>query len=162
MADRGPTRRSRRESGPVMSDISINIHGLNRDNAALPEALKPFTPAIIWQDQGNSAIKYIPDGYIDTSCPGGNASVGCPNTALVDDRPVELSFNASPGLHIYGTAYQPRGAFTSMNGGGGYDSPLQLIAGALGVHANSNVKLRRMDNPTLVKVVTLAESHERR
>jgi len=83
--------------------------------------------------------------------------VGCPNTDLLDDRSVEMFFQASPSLHIYGTAYQPRGAFTAMKGGGGYSSPLQLIAGALHVHGNSNVRLRELYNPLLVKVVSLVE-----
>jgi hypothetical protein len=68
-----------------------------------------------------------------------------------------MFFKASPNLHIYGTAYQPRGAFTSMVGGGGYDSPLQLIAGSLHVHGNSNVRLRPINNPMLAKVVALIE-----
>jgi hypothetical protein len=138
------------------ADIFVNIHGLNRDSAVLPEALKDFAPVILWQDQRNSVIKYTEDGYIDTSC-GNDASTGCSNTALSDDRSVEMFFKASPNLHIYGTAYQPRGAFTSMVGGGGYDSPLQLIAGSLHVHGNSNVRLRPINNPMLAKVVALIE-----
>jgi hypothetical protein len=137
-------------------NIFVNIHGLNRDFATLPADLKTFSPVILWQDQRNSIIRYTEDGYIDTSC-GASASVGCPNTALFDDRSVEMFFKASPNLHIYGTGYQPRGGFTSMVGGGGYDSPLQLIAGSLHVHGNSNVRLQPINNPLLRKVVALVE-----
>ncbi len=138
------------------ADISINIHGLNRASDALPEELKPFSPVVLWQDQHNSVVKYTPQGYIDTSC-GNNASTGCPNTALANPASVEMFFKASPALHIWGVAYQPRGAFTSMVGGGGYDSPLQLIAGALKVHANSNLRLAEINQPLFIKKVALVE-----
>jgi hypothetical protein len=44
-----------------------------------------------------------------------------------------------------------------MVGAGGYDSPLQLIAGALMVHGNSNVRLQEINNPLYVQIVTLVE-----
>jgi hypothetical protein len=135
------------------ADIFVRMHGLNRDHPALPADLKDFAPVILWQDQANSVIEYTSRGYIDTSC----GQPECPNTGLVDDRSTELFFKASPNLHIYGTAYQPRGAFTSMVGGGGYSSPLQLIAGALMVHGNANVRLQELNNPLFIKIVSLVE-----
>jgi hypothetical protein len=68
-----------------------------------------------------------------------------------------MFFKASPSLHIWGVAYQPRGAFTSMVGGGGYDSPMQLIAGALNVQANSNVRLQEINSPLFIQKVALVE-----
>ncbi len=138
------------------AEIEINIHGLNRDYASLPAELLPFTPVVLWQDQQNSVVKYTENGYIDTSC-GATASVGCPNTDLDNAASTEMFFKASPSLHIWGVAYQPRGAFTSMVGGGGYDSPMQLIAGALMVHGNSNVRLQEINSPLFIRKVALVE-----
>jgi hypothetical protein len=137
--------------------IEVNIHGLNGDSPNLPAELKPFAPVILWQDQANSVIKYTPDGYIDNSCGNADRLAGCANTDLLNAASTELFFKASPNMHLYGTAYQPRGAFTSMVGAGGYDSPLQLIAGALMVQANSNVRLQEINNPLYVQIVTLVE-----
>jgi len=131
----------------------VNLHGLNRDHPALPEELKLFSPIVFYQDQANSIIKYTPRGHIDTSC----GLPECPNTALVSAKSTELVFQASPNLHLWGVSYQPRGSWTSMIGGGGYDAPLQLITGALRVHANSNVRLRPLDLPLFRKVVGLVE-----
>ena len=44
-----------------------------------------------------------------------------------------------------------------MLGGGGYDAPLQLITGALKVHANSNVHLRPLNLPLVRTVIALIE-----
>ena len=44
-----------------------------------------------------------------------------------------------------------------MIGAGGYDSPLQLIAGSLMVHGNSNVRLQEINAPLYVKLVALVE-----
>jgi hypothetical protein len=131
----------------------INLHGLNREHPLLPPALKPFAPIIMWQDQSNSIVKYTPRGYIDTSC----GQPECPNTALINANSAELIFQASPNLHMWGVSYQPRGSWTSMIGGGGYDAPLQLISGAIRVHANSNVHLRPLNLPLVRKVVGLVE-----
>jgi hypothetical protein len=135
------------------SSTYINLHGLNRDHPALPPELKPFAPIIIWQDQGNSIIKYTPRGQIDTSC----GQPQCPNTALMSPKSTELIFQASPNLHLWGVSYQPRGSWTSMLGGGGYDAPLQLITGSIRVHANSNVHLRPLNLPLVRTVVGLVE-----
>ncbi|HSB14662.1 MAG TPA: pilus assembly protein TadG-related protein [Bryobacteraceae bacterium] len=139
------------------ADIQVNIHGLNRDSGALPAELKDFTPVVMWQDQQNSVIQYTPRGYIDNSCGNLDPQQGCANSALDNAASTEMFFKASPSLHIYGTVYQPRGAFTSMIGAGGYDSPLMIIAGALMVHANSNVRLQELDSPLYVKMVALVE-----
>src|SRR5262249_16472501 len=48
----------------------ITLHGLNKDNAALPSNLAPFAPAVIWQDHANTTLKYTPLGRIDKSCGG--------------------------------------------------------------------------------------------
>jgi hypothetical protein len=135
------------------ASVYINLHGLNRNHPALPEELKPFTPIILYQDQANSILKYTPRGYLDTSC----GQPECPNTALASPVSTQLTFQASPNLHLWGVSYQPRGSWTTMVGGGGYDAPLQLITGAIRIHANSNVHLHPIDLPLVRKVVALIE-----
>jgi hypothetical protein len=111
---------------------------------------------VLWQDQQNSVVKYTEKGYIDTSC-GNNASIGCPNTGLDNAASTLMFFKASPNMHLWGVAYQPRGGVVWMVGGGGYDAPLQLIAGSLMVHANSNVRLQKLDVPLYLRKVALVE-----
>ncbi len=135
----------------------VNLHGLNRDASSLPADLKDFAPVVIWQDQANSVIKYTEQGYIDNYCGNADPQQGCANPALSTGLSTQLFFKASPNLHVWGTAYQPRGAFTSLIGGGGYDSPLQLIAGALMVHGNANVRLQEINSPLYVRMVALIE-----
>ncbi len=135
------------------SSVFINLHGLNREHEALPSEMKLYAPVVLWQDQANSIIKYTGRGYIDTSC----GQLECPNTALWSSASTELVFQASPNLHFWGVSYQPRGSWTSMLGGGGYDAPLQLITGALKVHANSNVHLRPLNLPLVRTVIALIE-----
>lgn len=139
------------------ADIMVNLHGLNRDASSLPADLKDFAPVVIWQDQANSVIKYTEQGYIDNYCGNADPQQGCANPALSTGLSTQLFFKASPNLHVWGTAYQPRGAFTSLIGGGGYDSPLQLIAGALMVHGNANVRLQEINSPLYVRMVALIE-----
>jgi Flp pilus assembly protein TadG len=140
------------------ADILVNLHGLNPDSDAVPQELKDFAPVVLWQDQQNSVVKYLDNGRIKTDCAEFGAGMeGCPNTDLADPGSTMMFFKASPNLHLWGVAYQPRGAFTWMVGGGGYDAPLQLIAGSLRVHANSNVRLRPIDKPMRIKVVSLIE-----
>jgi putative Flp pilus-assembly TadE/G-like protein len=135
------------------SSVFINLHGLNREHESLPREMKLYAPVVLWQDQANSIIKYTGRGQIDTSC----GQPECPNTALWSSASTELVFQASPNLHLWGVSYQPRGSWTSMLGGGGYDAPLQLITGALKVHANSNVRLRPLNLPLVRTVIALIE-----
>jgi hypothetical protein len=132
----------------------VNLHGLNSASPDLPAAWKPFAPAVIWQDQANSVVKYDAMGRIDTSC--GNPN-GCPNLALANPKSTRLFLRASPNTHLYGVVYQPRGAWTDMYGGGAYSGPLQLIAGAVTVQGNSQLTLINIDNPLRRRVVALVE-----
>ena len=130
----------------------VNLHGLNKNSAALPSEYENFAPVLMWQDQANSVVRYTPNGYLDTSC--GNLA-GCPNNSLRTARSAKLSFNASPNAHLYGVIYQPRGAWTEMGGGGSYMGPLQLISGAVSVQGNSRIRLLPIGTPLTRRVVAL-------
>lgn len=132
---------------------SITLHGLNQTAGALPEELKTFAPVVMWQDQANSVLKYTPDGRIDTSC----GTDPCPNTALANNLSPELKLQGSPAVHFYGTLYQPRGAWTTIQGGGDYLVPLQIIAGAFKVQGNAALSMAQLPTPIMRRSVALVE-----
>jgi len=135
------------------ASASINLHGLNADAAALPQDLKTFAPVVMWQDQANSVVKYNPNGTIDNSCGG----AACPNAALSDARSTELALQGSPTVSLYGTVYQPRGAWTTLIGGGDYTVPMQIIAGAFNVQGNASLGMAELPIPVLRRMVALVE-----
>lgn len=124
---------------------SISLHGLNKNNALIKgTTLEKFAPVVLWQDQANSRVKYTPNGDIDTSC--GSLDSPC-TTSLSNPASPEFDMQASPSVNLYGTVYQPRGAWASITAGGGYTGPLQLITGAIVIHANANVNMTGPTNP---------------
>src|SRR5205823_1879443 len=97
-------------------------------------------------------------GRVDyTSCGSGyTLDNPCTNTLTNNSSP-ELNIQASPNIHLYGVIYQPRGAWTTLVGGGGYAGPLQLISGALSVQGNANVDLLGLSSPLTNTVASLIE-----
>jgi hypothetical protein len=53
--------------------------------------------------------------------------------------------------------YQPRGAWTTIQGGGDYQVPVQLIAGAMRVQGNSNFSMVQPVTPVQRRMVALVE-----
>jgi len=136
----------------------INLHGLNADNGSLPEELKPFAPAVLWQDQANSRVKYTASGDIDlNSCGSGHAIDNpCTNT-LANNQSPTLYLQATPHAHLYGLVYQPRGAWTTLQGGGGYSGPMQLVSGAINLQGGPDLTLLGISNPLKRRSVALVE-----
>jgi Flp pilus assembly protein TadG len=132
----GPTSLS---TGP-----KVNVSGLDPTSSTLPQNLIPFGGIVLWQDQADSKVNYMPDGNIDLSCGGINTP--CPKSV---PNPV-LNVQASGTLGLTGTIYQPRGAWINV-GTGTLTGNLQVITGAvtgrggvnLAVPANLNLRLRR-------------------
>jgi hypothetical protein len=132
----GPTSLS---SGP-----NVNVSGLDPTSPTLPQNLIPFGGIVLWQDQANSTVKYLPDGNIDLTCGGINSPCikGLANPIL--------KVQGSNNLGFTGTIYQPRGAWITI-GTGALTGNLQVITGAVtgggGVNlsppANLNLRLRR-------------------
>jgi len=117
------------------SASQFNLHGLNAANGSLPDNLKPFAPTVLWQDQGNSPVKYDSNGNIDLSC-GGTLDSPCANTnsevtTKGKNPSVDMALQATPGLHLYGVLYQPRGGALTMQGSGSVTTPLVIISGSL-------------------------------
>jgi len=149
----------RLQFGPVQIQMgnndgsSVNLHGLNKFSDDLPIALKPFAPAVFWQDQRNSQVKYDANGNVDTSC--GSLDSPCYN----GDNSIspKMSLQASPNLHLYGLIYQPRGAWMTFQGGGNMEAPLQIVTGFLQMTGNPNITLQRLSNPLTRRVAALIE-----
>ena len=138
---------------------TVNLHGLNPAHPLIRgSSLASFAPAVLWQDQANSTVKYDSNGYVDYKSCGGAHSLDdpCTNT-LADNKSPELDIQASPDIHLYGFVYQPRGAWATLQGGGGYAGPMQLITGALNVQGNANIDLLGLATPMTQTVVALIE-----
>jgi Flp pilus assembly protein TadG len=132
----GPTSLS---TGP-----KVNVTGLDPTGSVIPQNLIPFGGIVLWQDQADSKVNYMPDGNIDISCGGINTP--CPKSI---PNPV-LNLQASGNLGLTGTIYQPRGAWISI-GTGTLTGNLQVITGAvtggggvsLAPPTSLNLRLRR-------------------
>jgi len=122
----------------------VTLHGLNKDHSAVPADLRKFAPALIWQDQANTTLKYTPDGRLDMSCGG-----ICSNILSVpgsQELIIQGSRNGShAGVNLFGLIYSPRGSWTTIVGllpGDAVAGPLQLITGALQMTLNASLDLR--------------------
>jgi Flp pilus assembly protein TadG len=133
--------------------LQINLHGINRNHAALRPDLTEFSPVIIWQDQANSVVKYTADGHIDRSC----GQDGCPNAALASNQSPEMYLQGAVNVHLYGTVYQPRGAWTSIAAGGNYQVPVQVIAGAFRVQGTASFDMAQVPSPLTRRTAALIE-----
>lgn len=141
--------------------VEINLHGLNADAANVPAELAPYKSIVMWQDRDNSVYKYddATNDYQPEPATGCDSLAGNPacETGINDAASTELQIGASPDLHLWGVVYQPRGAFTTMIGGGGYDGPLQLVTGALHIQGNAQLDLGILSDPLKIKTIALIE-----
>jgi hypothetical protein len=138
---------------------TINLHALNPNHSLIKNtAYETFGPSLVWQDQGNSTVKYDSTGHVDYKSCGSGYSLDnpCTNTLSKNSSP-ELGIQASPNIHLYGYIYQPRGAWTTLVGGGGYNGPLKLITGALNVQGNAHIDMLGLSSPITQTVVSLIE-----
>ena len=138
----------------------VMLHGLNATAAALPQGLKTFAPTVLWQDQGNSKVKYKADGNVDTSC--GSLDSPCANndntvTTTGQHPSTSIMLQATPGLKLYGVLYQPRGASLDMQGSGSVSTPMVIITGTLHMGGTPTV-LQPLTSAGLIrKMVALVE-----
>jgi Flp pilus assembly protein TadG len=143
------------------NDTYINLHGLNPDHATIQgePSLSTFAPTLIWWDQNNSSVFHDSNGNVVCSdAAQNNCDTNTVQNGRLDDvKSPELQFQASPAVNLYGVVYQPRGAWTTMVGGGGYSGPVQLITGALQVKASSNVNLVVPESTLTITIVTLIQ-----
>lgn len=139
----------------------INIHALNPDrgvslNSSMskdPDELDNYRRLVIWQDRDNSVVDYNFDGTINSSC----GSIDSPCTTGVNGSATNVHIQASPSAHFYGVMYQPRGAFTSMGGGGKYVGPLQVVTGAFVVQGGAKVDMLDHPHPITKRIVALVQ-----
>ena len=123
----------------------ITLHALNKASPLVSGAgLDNFAKVLIWQDQANSTVKYTSQGNVDTSC--GTLDTPCTRN-LVNSTSPQINLQASPIIHLNGVIYQPRGAWTTITAGSGYNGPLQLISGAVQVKANAILNVGQPLNP---------------
>jgi hypothetical protein len=137
----------------------ITLHGLNASNAALPQELSAFAPAVIWQDQANTTLKFTSSGLLDTSC-----GTICPNVLSVPGSQEMVIMAAQnggqAGTNLYGMIYLPRAAWLTVLGllpGDTISGPLQIIAGALQMTLNTKVQLQTLPTPVNRTIVSLIQ-----
>lgn len=143
----------------------LDLHGLNADSSSLPNDLIPFAPTVFWTDQGNSTIKYDQTGNIMDSigCGGGGTlDTPCPNTnpevTTTGQNPSTLfKLQATPGLHLYGVVYEPRGDTLDMQGSGSVNTPMVIVTGTLRMGGSPMVLQPLTNKPLIRKMVALVE-----
>jgi hypothetical protein len=137
----------------------VNLHGLNPSHSLIRNtSLETFAPTLLWQDLSNSSVKYDANGRVDyTSCGSGHTLDNPCNNTLADNSSPGLNVQASPDIHLYGVIYQPRGAWATLVGGGGFSGSLQLITGAVNVQGNANIDLLGLSSPLTNTVAALIE-----
>jgi Putative Flp pilus-assembly TadE/G-like len=144
-----------------VQQATVNLHGLNPDSPHVPDNLKPFAPVAMWQDQRNSRIKYTPSGGIDNYCGNADPLAGCANNSpdFTNNLSPELSIQTGSSFKVYGTIYQPRGAWASVQSGSAFTDfgELQFITGAMNIESGSNVRMSRPTRPLMRRMVALVE-----
>jgi hypothetical protein len=140
-------------------DVGINFHGLNVTSNTVPVNLKPFAPAVFWQDQRNSRVKYNADGTIDTtSCGSGHTLDNpCTNTLLASASTPGMTLQAHPNTSFYGMIYQPRGAWTTLQGNGNISSPTIFISGSMSFQGGADLKMLNSRDSLKKRMVVLIE-----
>ena len=134
------------------ANVVTQLHGLNGDSPTLPSELKKFPNVLAWQDQANSIVKYDQTGnYVNCG------SYICPNSTLASNKSPELFLQGSPNASMFGIIYQPRGSWTTVQGGGMYKVPVQLIAGSLKVQGSASFQMEKIPVPVTVRTVSLVE-----
>lgn len=145
------------KSGKAGGDSYVELVGLSKVHEGDLDAygLKQYTPVVIWQDQANSYVKYT-DGLVDTSC--GSLDQPCYNSyPAPPSLAPQLSIWATESAKLAGAIYQPRGAWTILQGSGKYQGPLQIISGAIASVGTSDVTLVGPTNPIVRYVTALVE-----
>jgi Flp pilus assembly protein TadG len=133
----------------------INLHGLNTASSSLPAELAKYQPFISWQDRANSRVRYDPStNDVDQSCGGLNTP--CTNTLEHPNSP-NFYFLAGPDVHYSGAFYQPRGAWTTFQGGSNTAMNVQLITGAINLGGGNVLNLQSVSNPIRRRTVALVE-----
>jgi hypothetical protein len=124
---------------------------LDPTNSALPAVLQPFGGIVLWQDQANSTVQYMPDGNI--GC-GGAVSSPCTQTPTTPTAPQLALPGAALGLN--GTIYQPRGAWVTVSNGAALTGSLQIITGAV-AGGSINISPPTTPVPLRRRIVALIE-----
>jgi hypothetical protein len=134
------------------ANVVTQLRGLNANSPNLPLELKKFGQVLVWQDQKNSVVKYDESGHY-VNC----GSDTCRNTDLASPKSPELFLQGSPNARMFGVIYQPRGSWTTVQGGGMYKVPVQLIAGALKIQGSASFQMEKTPIPVMVRTVALVE-----
>jgi hypothetical protein len=122
----------------------ISLHGLYSANLpSVAASLSTYAPYLMWQDRGNSYVKYSSStNSVDTSC--GSLNSPCTNTltnsnctspCYSPEMDIVLGFNQDANTNnISGAVYQPRGAWLNLGIQDRLDPaplPLQVVTGAI-------------------------------
>jgi hypothetical protein len=139
--------------------VGINLHGLNVSSANLPSNLKPFAPAVLWQDQRNSRVKYTSTGNIDTTSCGSGHTIDdpCTNSSMASSSAPGMTLQAHPNTSLYGMVYQPRGAWMTFQGHGSMNAPTIFISGALAMQGGATLQLLNSRDQLKKRIVVLIE-----
>jgi hypothetical protein len=137
----------------------IKLYGLNPSSTNLPASLLDFAPFTVWQDHGNSYVKYNADGTVATATAcggGGTLDTACPNTPPQAYTP-QIQLWAGQFNSYNGAIYQPRGAWTEIHSASHDVGALTIVSGAIDIQGSPTLTLNAPPYP--VTTLTTALVH---
>jgi hypothetical protein len=151
---------------------SVTLNGLNATNvnnlpaSANVSGLSTFAPFFLWQDQGNSKVRYNGSDVMTSGLGCVNEATGLPagidNPCLNQSSQVTatspgMSLLATSHTNLNGAVYQPRGAWLVLGGGSCYTGPLRIVTGALDLSGGPCVTLQGNSTPITSITTALVE-----
>jgi hypothetical protein len=115
-------------NGASASPSGLSPSALSSLGTPFPANLQPFGGIVLWQDQANSTVQYMPDGSVSL-CGGINNA--CPKGPVAPAPTSPQLGLPGAALGLAGTIYQPRGAWVSVGTGAALTGSLQIITGAV-------------------------------
>jgi hypothetical protein len=93
-----------------------------------------------------------------TTCGGGHSlDSPCTNAALASSDTPGMHLQAHPNVSLYGSVYQPRGAWLTLQGNGSISSPLVFITGAVSLQGGADLVMLNNRDQLRRSMVALVE-----
>jgi hypothetical protein len=145
------------------NSVGVRLHGLNDQNSVTQSVadqntagatLKDFGTVAFWQDQRNTSVQYDSSGRIV-----GNINNPSTSTLTHPTLSPEFFYQGSANSTLWGTIYQPRGAWMRLQGGGqsAGNNRTRIVTGALRIGGSSTVSFGNLASPITVRIAALVE-----
>jgi hypothetical protein len=144
------------------NSVGVQLHGLNDKNAATQavadqnaggSTLADFGSVVFWQDQANSSVVYDSQGRVV-------GPINNPTTrTLAHPNSPEFFYQGSANSVLWGTIYQPRGAWMRLQGGNqsAGNNRTRIVTGSLILGGSSTIQFGTLAAPITFRIAALVE-----